>query len=159
VLAHELSHVKHRDILIGSVAATLAGAIAFLARMAQWGAIFGGFSRDDDNGGGNIIVVIVVGIVAGIAAMMIQMAISRSREFEADAGAAKLVGDPMLLASALRKLEMGAKRVPLEANPATAHMMIVNPLRGGGIAKLFRTHPPTEERIRRLEAMVGLARA
>jgi heat shock protein HtpX len=158
VLAHELSHVKHRDILIGSVAATLAGAIAFLARMAQWGAIFGGFSRDSDSRGGNIFVVLAVGIVAGIAAMMIQFAISRSREFEADAGAARLVGNPMLLASALRKLEAGAQRVPLAANPATAHMLIINPLRGGGIARLFRTHPPTEERIQRLEAMVGLAR-
>jgi heat shock protein HtpX len=156
VLAHELSHVRHRDILIGSIAATIAGAIAFLARMAQWSAIFGGFSRDGGGRGGNVLVMMLVGIVGGIAAMLVQMAISRSREFEADAGAARLLGDPTPLVSALRKLEAGARRMPLEANPATAHMFIVNPLRGGGLARLFTTHPPIEERVRRLQAMVGL---
>jgi heat shock protein HtpX len=156
VLAHELSHVRHRDILIGSIAATIAGAIAFLARMAQWSAIFGGFSRDGGGRGGNVLVMMLVGVVGGIAAMLVQMAISRSREFEADAGAARLLGDPTPLVSALRKLDAGARRMPLEANPATAHMFIVNPLRGGGLARLFTTHPPIEERVRRLQAMVGL---
>jgi heat shock protein HtpX len=156
VLAHELSHVRHRDILIGSIAATIAGAIAFLARMAQWSAIFGGFSRDGGGRGGNVLVMMLVGVVGGIAAMLVQMAISRSREFEADAGAARLLGDPTPLVSALRKLDAGARRTPLEANPATAHMFIVNPLRGGGLARLFTTHPPIEERVRRLQAMVGL---
>ena len=154
VLAHELSHVRHRDILIGSVAATIAGAVAFLGSMARWGAIFGGF-RDDGGRGSNFLVVFLVSILAGLAAMLVQMAISRSREFEADAGAARLLGDPMPLASALQKLEAGAQRMPLEANPATAHMFIVNPLRGGGVMKLFRTHPSTEERVRRLHAMAG----
>jgi heat shock protein HtpX len=154
VLAHELSHVRHRDILIGSVAATVAGAIAFLASMARWSAIFGGVSRDDGRGG-NILMVMAVTMVASLAAVLVQTAISRSREFEADAGAARLLGNPMPLASALKKLELGAQQAPLEANPATAHMFIVNPLRGGGVARLFSTHPPTEERIRRLEALVG----
>ncbi len=154
VLAHELSHVQHRDILIGSIAATVAGAIAMLASMARWGAIFGGFSRDNDRGG-NILVVFVASAVASLAAMLVQAAISRSREFEADAGAARLLGDPLPLASALQKLEMGAQQVALDANPATAHMFIVNPLRGGGVTRLFRTHPPTEERIARLRALVG----
>jgi heat shock protein HtpX len=157
VLAHELSHVRHRDILIGSIAATVAGAIAFLAHMARWSALFGGFARDGEGRGGNILVMILVGIVGGIAAMLIQMAISRSREFEADAGAARLLGDPTPLVSALRKLEAGAQRIPLEANPATAHMFIVNPLRGGGLARLFTTHPPIEERVRHLQALVGLS--
>ncbi len=154
VLAHELSHVRHRDILIGSVAATIAGAIAFMASMARWSALFGGFSRDNDRGG-NLIVVILVGIVAGVAATVIRLAISRSREFEADAGAARLLGDPTPLITGLQKLETGAQQIPLEANPATAHMFIVNPLRGGRMARMFRTHPSTEERIRRLKEMVG----
>ncbi|MEE8558697.1 MAG: zinc metalloprotease HtpX [Myxococcota bacterium] len=154
VLAHELSHVRHRDILIGSVAATIAGAIAFMASMARWSALFGGFSRDNDRGG-NLIVVILVGIVAGVAATVIRLAISRSREFEADAGAARLLGDPTPLITGLQKLEAGAQQVPLNANPATAHMFIVNPLRGGRMARMFSTHPSTEERIRRLKEMVG----
>jgi heat shock protein HtpX len=141
VLAHELSHVKHRDILIGTVAATLAGAISILGTMARWGAIFGGYSRDGEGGGGNILVVLAVSMLAGLAAMFVQMAISRSREYEADAGAARLLGDPTPMISALRKLELGAQRVPLEANPATAHMFIVSPLGGGRISKLFSTHP------------------
>ncbi len=157
VLAHELSHVKNRDILIGTVAATIAGAISMLSSMAQWGAMFGGFSRNGGGRGGNILVVLAVSFMAAIAASLVQLAISRSREYGADAGAAQLVGDPSGLISALRKLEMGAQRVPLASNPATAHLFIVNPLRGGGrMAKLFSTHPPMEERIRRLQGMIGL---
>jgi heat shock protein HtpX len=154
VLAHELSHVRHRDILIGTVAATLAGAISMVASMARWGAILG-TGRSDDRGG-NALGVLLISMFAGLAAMLVQMAVSRSREYEADAGAARLLGNPMPLVSALRKLEIGAQRLPMQANPATAHMFIVNPLRGGGIAKLFSTHPTTEERIRRLQALVGM---
>ncbi len=157
VLAHELAHVKNRDILIGTVAATIAGAISMLSSMAQWGAMFGGFSRDGGGRGGNILVVLAVSFMAAIAASLVQLAISRSREYGADAGAARLLGDPSGLISALRKLEMGAQSVPLASNPATAHLFIVNPLRGGGrMAKLFSTHPPMEERIRRLQGMIGL---
>jgi heat shock protein HtpX len=151
VIAHELSHVKHRDILIGSVAATLAAAISVAGSMARWGAIFG-----DDRRGGSILVVFAISMLAGLAAMLVQMAISRSREFEADAGAARLLGDPNPLISALRKLDVAAERLPLQANQATAHMMIVNPLRGGGIARMFSTHPNTEERIARLQGLVGI---
>ncbi len=152
VLAHELSHVKHRDILIGSVAATIAGAVAILGSMARWGAIFGGFSRDNDGPGGNFLVMFVATMVAGLAASLVQLAISRSREFEADAGAARLLGDPGGLVSALRKLELGAERIPMPASPQTAHMFIVSPLRGRGLGlAMFRTHPSTEERIARLE--------
>ena len=156
VLAHELSHVKRRDILIGTVAATIAGAISMLASMARWGAMFGGFSRDGEGRGGNIFVVLAVSIVAALAATLVQLAISRSREYGADAGAAQLLGDPSGLITALRKLELGAQRVPLASNPATAHLFIVNPLRGGGMSKLFSTHPPIEERIQRLQGMIGL---
>ena len=155
VLAHELSHVKHRDILIGTVAATLAGTISILGSMARWGAIFGGYGRDSEGGGGNILVVLAVSMLAGIAAIFVQMAISRSREYEADAGAARLLGDPTPMISALRKLEVGAQRVPLQANPATAHMFIVSPLSGGGISKLFSTHPSVEDRVQRLQGLVG----
>lgn len=155
VLAHELSHVRHRDILIGSVAATIAAAVAFLGSMARWSALFGGYSRDDGGRGGNFLVIFAVSILAGLAATLIQLAISRSREFEADAGAARLLGDPGPLISALRKLEAGAQRLPLDANPATAHMFIVNPLRGGGVARLFSTHPRIEDRVQRLQALVG----
>lgn len=155
VLAHELSHVKNRDILIGTVAATIAGAISMFASMAQWGAIFGGFGSDDDEGG-NPIMVFVVSMIAALAASLVQLAISRSREFGADAGAAKLTGDPSGLISALRKLEIGAQRVPLGGNPATAHLFIVSPLRGGRMSRFFSTHPPVEERIRRLRGIVGL---
>ena len=157
VLGHELSHVKHRDILISSIAATLAGAISYLAYMAQWAAIFGGGSRDREEGGSNIFSLLFMMIVAPMAAMLIQMAVSRSREYMADEGGAKVSGDPLALASALRKLEMGAQNIPLQVSDATAnstaHMFIVNPLTGGGFAKLFSTHPPMEERIARLEAM------
>ena len=157
VLGHELSHVKHRDILISSIAATLAGAISYLAQMAQWAAIFGGGSRDREEGGSNIFGLLFMMIVAPIAAMLIQMAVSRSREYSADEGGAKVSGDPLALASALRKLQMGAQNIPLQVSDATAnstaHMFIVNPLSGGGIANLFSTHPPMEVRIARLEAM------
>jgi heat shock protein HtpX len=160
VLGHELSHVKNRDILVSTIAATLAGAISYLAYMAQWAAIFGGGrSRDDEGGGGNIFGLLFMMIVAPLAAMLIQMAVSRSREYGADEGGAKITGDPLALASALRKLHMGAQNIPLEVNNATAnataHMFIVNPLTAGGLANLFSTHPPMEERIARLEAMAG----
>jgi heat shock protein HtpX len=160
VLGHELSHVKNRDILVSTIAATLAGAIGYLAQMAQFAMFFGGNrDRDDEGGGGNIIGLIVMMIVAPIAAMLIQMAVSRSREYGADEGGAKVTGDPLALASALRKLHMGAQNIPLEVNNATAnataHMFIVNPLTGHGLASLFSTHPPMEERIARLEAMAG----
>ncbi|MFQ5780605.1 MAG: zinc metalloprotease HtpX [Nitrospiria bacterium] len=156
VLAHELSHVLHRDILIGSIAATVAGAISMLANMAQWAMIFGGFGgRSNDNrGGGGLFGTIIMMIVAPLAAMLIQMAISRSREFSADAGGAKLCGNPLWLAEALRKLQEGNRRIPMAASPATAHMFIVSPLRGGGMTSLFSTHPPMKERIARLEGMV-----
>jgi heat shock protein HtpX len=158
VLGHELTHVLNRDILISSIAATLAGAISYLAHMAQWGMMFGaGRDRDEEGGGGNIFSLLIMMIVAPLAAMLIQMAVSRSREYGADAGGAKICGDPLALASALRKLHMGAQDVPLQVSnataTATAHMFIVNPLSAGGIANLFSTHPPMEERIARLEAM------
>lgn|SRR5262245_39282374 len=158
VLGHELTHVKNRDILISSIAATLAGAISYLAYMAQWAAIFGGGNRDREEGGGsNIFGLLFMMIVAPLAAMLIQMAVSRSREYMADAGGAKVSGDPLALASALRKLHMGAQNIPLQVSDATAnstaHMFIVNPLTGGGIASLFSTHPAMEERVARLEAM------
>jgi heat shock protein HtpX len=154
VMAHELSHVKHRDILISSIAATVAGAITYLAQMAQWAALFGG-GRDRDEEGGGLLGMLVMAIVAPLAAMLIQMAISRSREYEADRGGAQLTGNPLYLANALRKLETANRQIPMEeASPASAHMFIVNPLTGGGIMSLFSTHPPMEERIRRLESMV-----
>lgn len=153
VMAHEMSHVMHRDILIGSIAATIAGAIAYLAHMAQWAAIFGGFGRDEEDS--NPLALIVLAVIAPMAAMLIQMAISRSREFEADKGGAQLCGNPLSLANALRKLENANESRPMpRVNEATAHMFIVNPLRGGGGVKaLFTTHPPMAERIRRLEEM------
>lgn len=152
VMAHEMSHVMHRDILIGSIAATIAGAITYLAHMAQWSAIFGGFGRNDEDS--NPIALIALAIIAPMAAMMIQMAISRSREYEADKGGAQLCGNPLSLANALRKLENANQNKPMpRVNEATAHMFIVSPLRGGGVTALFTTHPPMAERIRRLEAM------
>jgi len=155
VMAHELSHVHNRDILIGTIAATIAGAISMLANMAQWGMIFGGFGgrRDEDEGGGLIATIAMI-ILAPIAALLIQTAISRSREYEADATGARLCGNPLWLANALRKLNAGSQRAVLDATPATAHMFIVNPLRAGGIVNLFSTHPPIEDRIARLESMV-----
>lgn len=153
VMAHELAHVKHRDILIGSIAAVMAGAISYLAQMAQWAAIFGGRS-DDREEGGSPIASLVMMIVGPIAAMLIQMAISRSREYVADEGGARMCGNPMALANALKKLHMGVQQIPMDAKPATAHMFIVNPLTGrGGIMSLFSTHPPMEERVARLEVM------
>jgi heat shock protein HtpX len=152
VIAHELAHIKHRDILVSTVAAAIAGSISYLAQMAQWAMIFGGRSSDDERGG-NPIAALVMMIVGPIAAMLVQMAISRSREYGADAGGASIAGNPMHLANALKKLHMASQRIPMHANPATSHMFIVNPLTGGGILKLFSTHPPMEERIARLESM------
>jgi heat shock protein HtpX len=154
VIGHELAHVKHRDILIGTVAATIAGAISMLANMAQWAFMFGGGRGSDDREGGHPVAGLVMMIVAPIAAMMIQMAISRSREFLADEGGAQISGNPLSLANALRRLDTAVHEIPMQASPATAHMFIVNPLTGGGLTKLFSTHPPMEERIARLEAMV-----
>mgnify|MGYP001497790202 CR=1 FL=1 len=152
VMAHELTHVKNRDILISSIAATVAGAITYLAQMAQWAAIFGGGRDRDEEGGG--FGMILMAILAPIAAMLIQMAISRSREYAADKGGAEISGNPLHLAGALRKLEMANQQIPMNANPATAHMFIVNPLSGSGIKSLFSTHPPLQERVKRLEEMV-----
>jgi heat shock protein HtpX len=146
VIAHELAHVKHRDILISSVAATIAAAIMMAARMAMYAGMFGG-GRDDRDGQSNPIALLAMMIFAPIAAMMIQMAISRSREFAADAGGARIAGNPYGLADALRKIDAAAKGIPLDANPATAHMFIVKPFSGGGMMSLFSTHPPTEQRI------------
>jgi len=159
VIGHELSHIRHRDILISTIVATIAGAISMLASMARWGAIFGG-GRSDENeggGGGNILFVLLFTMVASVAAMLIQMAISRSREYLADEGGAHL-SHPLSLAKALGKLEIAAQRIPMEANPSTAHMFIVNPLRGGGVLSLFSTHPPIEERIAKLEEMARTGR-
>ncbi len=154
VIAHELTHIRNRDILIGSIAATLAGAIVMLAHMAQWAAMFGGASRDDDEGGGsNIVGLILMAVLAPIAASLIQMAISRSREYLADAGGAKISGKPYGLAGALEKLSRASQTIPMEANPSTAHMFIVNPLTGRSLMNLFSTHPPIEERIARLRSM------
>jgi len=147
VIAHELSHVKNRDILIGTIAATLAGTIMILARMAQFAAIFGGGGRDRRGGGLGLI---IVAVVSSIAAILIQMAISRSREYQADASAAKLTGSPRGLARALEALQRASSRVPMEANPATAHMFIVSPFSRQGISRLFSTHPPIEDRVDRL---------
>ncbi len=152
VLAHELGHVRNHDILISSMAATLAGVITSIANMLQWGLLFGGFGgRDERNG--NAAAEIAMMILAPIAAMMVQMAISRSREFKADATGAKLVGDPTPLADALERLEYYSGRVPNPVNPAMSHMFIVNPFRGESLARLFSTHPTTEERVRRLRNM------
>jgi heat shock protein HtpX len=154
VLAHEMSHIKHRDILIQSVAATLAGAITMIANWARFTAIFGGGSSSDDEGGGSIISVILFSIIAAFAAVLIQLAISRSREYMADDGGAHLSGNPLFLAGALRKLNAGVARHPMnDANPSTAPLFIVNPFTAGGVLSLFSTHPPIEERISRLENM------
>ena len=153
VIAHELTHIRNRDILIGSIAATLAGAIVMLAHMAQWAAMFGGVNRDDDEGGSNIVGLILMAVLAPIAATLIQMAISRSREFLADAGGAKISGKAFGLAGALEKLSRASQAIPMNANPSTAHMFIVNPLTGRSLMNLFSTHPPIEERIARLRSM------
>ncbi|HKV55208.1 MAG TPA: zinc metalloprotease HtpX [Candidatus Binataceae bacterium] len=153
VLGHELSHVLNRDILVSTIAATLAGVVMMLGSWMRWAAIFGGFGGRDDEGRGGGLELIVMAILAPFAAMLIQLAISRTREYAADASGARLTHNPLLLASALRKLEMANERMPLDASPATAHLFIVNPLQSGLFAKLFSTHPPIEERIRRLERM------
>jgi len=157
VIAHELAHVKHRDILISSVAATIAAAIMMTARMAHFAALFGGYGGrgDDRDRGNNPIALLATIILAPLAAALIQMAISRSREFAADAGGAQIAGNPYGLADALRKIDAVAKRVPLDANPATAHMFIVKPFSGAGLMSLFSSHPPTEARIRALLGGVG----
>lgn len=156
VMAHELAHVKNRDILISTIAATFAGAISMIGNMLQWGAMFGASRSDDDDGGGigGMVGSLAMAIIAPIAAMLIQMAVSRSREYEADASGAEICGRPLALAGALRKLHMASQAIPmLDARPATAHMFIVNPLTGAGMMALFSTHPPMEERIARLEAL------
>lgn len=154
VIGHELGHVHNRDILISTVAATMAGAISFLANMAQWAAIFGGSNRDDEDGGSNPIALIGIAIFAPIAAMLVQMAISRTREYKADRFGAKVSGNPIYLANALRKLDMYSRRIPMpSAAPATENMFIVSPLAGTKMANLFSTHPSTEDRIRKLEEM------
>ena len=151
VIAHELGHVKNRDILISTVAATIAGAITFLATMARWGALFGGYGSNDDRGrGGNVVTLLLTAILAPIAAMVVQMAISRSREFAADATGAQIAGQPYGLAKALEKLDAYSKRLPMSATQATAHMFIVAPFTGSAITNLFSTHPPIAERVRRL---------
>jgi heat shock protein HtpX len=152
VLAHELSHVKNRDVLISTIAATLAGAITYLAHMAQWSAMFGG-RHSDDEGGTNPFAAILMAVLAPIAAMLIQMAVSRSREYAADATGAQMAGKTWGLAKALEKLQMAQQVVPMDASPATAHLFIVNPLSGRSFATLFSTHPPLEDRIARLRAM------
>ncbi len=153
VLAHELAHVVNRDILISTIAATLAGAITYLAHMAQWAAIFGGGRHSDDEDSPSPIAMMLMAIVAPLAALLVQMAVSRSREFQADATGARLAGRTWGLSKALEKLEMGSRAVPMDASPATAHLFIVNPLSGRTLMKLFSTHPPMEERIARLRAM------
>lgn len=152
VLAHELAHVVNRDVLISTVAATLAGAITHLAYMAQWGAILGGGRHDDEDSPGPI-VMLLMAIVAPLAAMLVQLAVSRSREFQADATGARLAGRTRGLSRALEKLQMAAHAVPMNANPATAHLFIVNPLSGQALTRLFSTHPPMHERIARLRTM------
>jgi len=163
VIAHEMGHIKNRDTLTMTIAATLAGTITYLAQMAQWAAIFGGGRRDDDEhgGGGGIIGALLMAILAPIAALLIQMAISRTREYEADATGARIAGTPEGLARALQKMHMVATQgaAAMDVAPATAHLFIVNPLSSGGIATLFSTHPPIPERVARLRAMTNLGAA
>ncbi len=154
VMAHELAHVKNRDILVSTIAATFAGAISMLGNMLQWAAMFGGGRSDDDEGAGGMIGGLAMAIIAPIAAMLIQMAVSRSREYLADESGARICGNPQALANALKKLQMGSQMIPMQqASPASAHLFIVNPLTGGSLLNLFSTHPPMEERIARLEQM------
>ena len=152
-MAHELGHIKNRDTLISAVAATLAGVIMMLAYMARWAAMFGGLGGRDREGGGGILGLLAMSLLAPIAAVIIQMAISRTREFHADATAGCLTKKPYALASALERLHTAAERIPLNANPATSHLFIVNPLSGKSLLRFFSTHPPVEERIRRLQAL------
>ena len=156
VIAHELGHIKNRDTLISAIAATVAGAVTMIANMAQWAMIFGGFggSDEEEEGGlGGMVGGLFMIILAPIAATLVQLAISRTREYGADAAGARIAGDPIALASALRKLESWSKQMPMAVNPTTAHMYIINPISGGAIAGLFSTHPPTQERIARLEQL------
>lgn len=157
VIAHELGHIKNRDTLISAIAATVAGAVTMIANMAQWAMIFGGFGGSDEEEGeggiGGLVGGLFMIILAPIAATLVQLAISRTREYGADAAGARIAGDPIALASALRKLEGWSKQMPMAVNPTTAHMYIINPLSGGAIAGLFSTHPPTQERIARLEQL------
>lgn len=156
VLAHELSHVQNRDILVSTIAATIAGAISMLADMARWGMMFGGnrsSNRNSNNAAASLVLSIILMILLPLAAMLIQLAISRTREYGADESGAKLTGNPRGLANALRKLQTYSERRPMKVNPATAHMFIINPLSGKKLFKLFSTHPPLEERIARLERM------
>jgi heat shock protein HtpX len=155
VIAHELAHIRHRDTLIASIVATIAGVITMLANMAQWALLFGGFGgSDDEDNGSSVFGSLIMIVLAPIAALLIQLAISRSREYAADAGGAQILGDPHPLADALEKLETTARRTPLDVNPATSHLYIVNPLRGG-LAGLFSTHPATQERVARLRTMMA----
>lgn len=153
VLAHEIAHVRNRDILVGTVAATLAGAVMMLARFAQFAAIFGGGGRDRNEEGGGVLGMLFLAIVAPLGAMLVQMAVSRSREYLADETGAKFCGKPMSLARALEKISGYTREIPMNATPATAHMFIVSPLTGGGLLSLFSTHPPVEKRVERLRAM------
>jgi heat shock protein HtpX len=153
VLAHELAHIRNRDTLTMTVTATIASAVMFLANMAQWAAFFGGFSRDEDDEGGGILGLLVAAIVAPLAATLVQMAISRAREYAADAAGARIAGTPYGLADALEKLAYAVQRAPMQATPATAHLFIVNPLNRRSFATLFSTHPPLEERVQRLRRM------
>lgn len=153
VLAHEMAHVRNRDILVGTIAATLAGAVMMLARFAQFAAIFGGGGRDRDDDRGGALGMLFMAIVAPLGAMLIQMAVSRSREYLADETGAKICGKPMSLARALEKISGVGREVPMNATPATAHMFIVSPLTGGGVLSMFSTHPPVEKRVERLRAM------
>ncbi len=153
VIGHELAHIKNRDILIGTIAATIAGAISMIANIAQFSMLFGGDRSEDEEGGMNPIAALVSIIVAPIAAMLIQMAISRAREYMADEDGARIAGNPRYLSNALRKLHNAAQQISMAATPATAHMFIVSPFSGGGLASLFSTHPPMEKRVARLESM------
>jgi heat shock protein HtpX len=162
VIAHELAHIKHRDTLIQAVVATIAGAISYLAQMAQWALFFGGFGRSDEregNGLGELAASLLFVLLAPIAALIIQLAISRAREYEADAGGARISGDPLALASALERLEAASRLVPMEVNPAASHLFIVQPFSGEGLLGLFSTHPPIRERVARLRRMAMGARA
>lgn len=153
VIAHELGHVKNRDILIGSIAATLAGAIMLIANFARWAAIFGGMSRDEGEGGGGIIGLLAMSIIAPVAALLVQTAVSRSREYLADSTSAQITGNPEWLAAALEKLDTYTKKIPMEVNPSTAHMFIASPVSGRGVMHLFSTHPPIADRIARLRGI------
>jgi len=153
VLAHELAHIKNRDVLVGTVAATMAGAISMIGNVIQWGAIFGLGRGDDEEGGSSMVGALIMAILFPIAAMIIQLAISRSREYGADATGAQIAGSTDGLANALLKLESAAHRIPMRVNPSTSHLFIVNPLSGASMARLFSTHPPIQERVEKLRAM------